>query len=113
MLTESDRKLLAGACGLKCIDIYVEIDGKSIPGIYTNSFLTADDWELVLEKVVRPNLELFIYWVKYEIHCIKHSQCSVGDRIPEEALEIWLQLSIEERMKLVIAFGKEILGWTN
>jgi len=129
-MTESDRKLLTLACG-ECWHEF-EFWNSGVSNICKHcrrwfhwkqedqdelrkqkdrTFTHADDWELVREKVIVLNLDMFVAWVKHQLHCIRHSQCSVGDMIPKDALEVWLPLSVEERCQLACDFGKEVLGW--
>jgi len=113
MLTESKCKLLTLAIGecwherteyvadgmmLRCLDCKSLLRWDITT--FRRTFDSGNDWELVLEKVVRPNIEEFYNnaW-----HSFKMS------RTP--SLSWFLTLSIEERMELVVSFGKERLGW--
>lgn len=74
------------------------------------TFLTADDWELVLEKVVRPNSLEFIS------HVYKNWCEPVWDDDFDNMtcfMEWFLTLSIGERCKLIHDFGMEVLKWQN
>lgn len=127
MLTESDRKLLTAAIG-ECWhepEWYCDRCQRVVQpamvrfnethdgcGGYCSikenrTFLTADDWELVLEKVVRPHVKAFNRWLEGPYWDFRIAEIS----FLYAKLEWFLTLSIEERMELVIAFGRERLGW--
>jgi len=110
-MTESDRKLLTLAIGECWHSDYVDKDGNCYKcgqnvfpvGFFTRrTFTTGNDWEIALEKVVRPNSGAFsdylwankpdTFWMK-------------------DFFEWFLTLTVEEYCQLVVEFGKERLGW--
>ena len=107
-MTESDRKLLTEACGLCWHEVEYQGDsfcchcGEHYTTVQNHTFLTADDWELVLEKVVVPNKRLFNLYVDHkfrsgEWNALVHNATS---------FEWFLTLSIKKRMELVVEFIK-------
>jgi hypothetical protein len=99
MLTESDLKLLTLAIG-ECWHEYQEGGVLCVhcgrrkytyTGDGNRTFLTAEDWETVLQKVVRPNI------IEFDIF-LQHWKLSLTSTM------FWLLLSIEERIRLVVNF---------
>lgn len=115
MISESDHKLLTLACG----EPWHHITDCCVAGVWkrwfececgvkfykeetafthakNRTFTTGNDWELVLEKVVRPNLKGF------------YEDCVMKKWVPKiwcpSPCEWFLTLSIEERMGLVVEF---------
>ena len=112
MLTKSNHKLLTLACGLcwhepinnSCNSIADRVITYCKHCLVENpthhTFTSADDWELVLEKVIVPYKTAFHEWFKKKIENCHYVS----------GFEHWLTLSIEERMDLVVEFVEANLG---
>lgn len=107
-MTDEDRKLLTEACGECWHDVKSSMYfcfperclscGKLITSLSRRTFATADDWELVREKVVVPTAGEFcsFLWSYWALNTSSKS------------FIIWfLTLSIEERCELAVDFIKE------
>lgn len=68
------------------------------------TFASADDYEALRVAVIVPHSNHFSAWVKYKLNKIRKGQCSVGDKIPNEPLEVWLTLSPEECNEIICDF---------
>lgn len=119
MLTDTERRMLQEqGLGEKWHDYIISPDGKflsmcdcgnkgmavrEICDKANRTFTDAQDYEDLLEKVVRPNLHEFVAYV--------WAGQKDKDGWLNDAFAWWLTLSIEERCKLICDFGTEVLGW--
>lgn len=101
-MTPEKCKLLTLAIGEKWYEPEEmdDVDDFGDPIWSNRTFTTGNDWEMVLQKVVRPNLTKF---VKYANR--RHYNESVKDYVLR-FIDWFLTLSIEERMELAIEFIK-------
>jgi len=112
MISETKRRILSAALGeewhgytddvtrdgqwrmCQCGYAYIRAENH-----VNRTFADPQDWEDLLEKVVRPNIVAFCEWLP----------CAVTEWYT--TLLWFLTLPIEERCLLVHDFGKEVLGW--
>lgn len=96
MINESDRRILAAACGLEWLELTAEMDTLEMVGKHRPSFTTPDDWELVRTKVVIQNVGAFTEFMG--------SVWFNKDPVMLYLNEWWLTLSPEECCELVADF---------
>lgn len=105
-MTDDKRQLLTKALG----EEWFPDDGYAGTCNDPNrTFTSAQDYEDLLEKVVRSNLDEFCEYLgrnaytKYDSRYLCNYEISV--------LHWFLTLSIEERCELICDFGVEVSGW--
>lgn len=80
-------------------------------GVLVNPVITPDDWERVINEVIIPDLDNIVSFIVEHGYFLGVENHRVDIRTVKEVLAWFLSMSIEDRMELVLTYGKEELGW--